>query len=467
MTSASPDDASRPSGGWPALVSCGFASSLPLIHLFNLSLASARLVADLSLEPGQVAWIIGGVTVPMSTLPLVTGAAGDRWGGRRVFSLGALLFALASALGALGTGLVELILTNVVLGVGGAMMLPQTLSAATRSLGAARKGFAIGAWGAVSSACMLAGPLGGDVLLSHGGWRAMFWVNVPLALLALASFVATVSARDGENRPRRQFPTGNVIICTGSLGALILSLDPASHGRLQGIAGMLLGLGGLAWWSARELDVRRQASAILGRHLWQSRSFMMACLAAGACNAVMFGGIVIVSFAMASMDSGRAAGATSTGALYVPAFLAIAVVMPGAGALAQKRTRSSVRALLAGVLAMCATPIWLDLALDVERFHFGWTAAALCVQGVAMGAIVSYVSFSAIAAVAPSSAGLASGAISMSRNVGRGIGAAIFASIAGLTGTTRAAFYAAAALAALTVPFALHYQVSARSRDGR
>ena len=466
MILAGTDDALGPRGGWPALVSCGFASSLPLIHLFNLSLASARLVADLSLDPAQVAWIIGGVTVPMSTLPLVTGAAGDRWGERRMLALGTLLFALASALGALSTGLVELVLTNVILGSGGAMMLPQTLSAATRSLGSACKGFAIGVWGAVSSACMLAGPLGSDLLLSRGGWQAMFWVNLPLALLALASFVVTVPARDGEKRSQRRFPTGNVTICTGSIAALILSLDSACHGHLQGIVGMVLGLGGLAWWSSRELDERRQASAILGRRLWQNRSFMMACLAAGACSGVMLGGIVIVSFAMASVGARLGGGAMSTGQLYVPAFLAIAIAMPSAGALAQRRTMPSVRALSAAVLALCVTPIWLDLVLHREHFEFVWIAAALCTQGAAMGTIVSYVSFSAIAAADPASAGLAAGAISMSRNVGRGVGAALFASIAGLTGTTRTAFYAAAALAALAIPFALHYNASARSRMG-
>ena len=81
-----------------------------------------------------------------------------------------------------------------------------------------------------------------------------------------------------------------------------------------------------------------------------------------------------------------------------------------------------------------------------------------------MGTIVSYVSFSAIAAADPASAGLAAGAISMSRNVGRGFGAAIFASIAGVTGTTRAAFYAAVVLAALAIPFALHYNASVQTK---
>lgn len=463
MTSAAPDDASLRCGGWPALVSCGFASSLPLIHLFNLSLASARLVADLSLDPAQVAWIIGAVTVPMSTLPLVTGAAGDRWGERRVFALGALAFGLALVLGALSSGLVELVLANVVLGTGGAMMLPQTLSAATRSLGPARKGFAIGVWGAVSSACMLAGPLGGDLLLSRGGWQALFWVNLPLVMLALVSFVATVPARQGAHAQRR-FPIGNVAICTGSIGALILSLDSACHGHAGGIAGMGLGFGGIAWWSSRERDERRQASAILGRRLWQSRAFMMACLAAGACSAVMLGGIVIVSFAMAGVASRVGGGAPSTGHLYVPAFLAIALAMPAAGALAQRRTRPSARTLALGVLALCVTPIWLDMVLHLDQLEVVWMAVALCVQGAAMGTIVSYVSFSAIAAADPASAGLAAGAISMSRNVGRGFGAAIFASIAGVTGTTRAAFYAAVVLAALAIPFALHYNASVQTK---
>jgi MFS family permease len=355
-------------------------------------------------------------------------------------------------------------------------MIPQTLSAAARSLGPTRKGLAIGVWGSVSSVTLLAAPLGGGLLLIHGGWPSIFWVNLPLALLALVSFVATVPADGPPAAPasrdvaRRCFPAAHVALFACSIGLVLLSLDSALQVRAIGLTGEATGIIGLAWWVRRERDLRFQQSCIVGRKLLENSGFMRACLAAGVTNATMFGGIVIVSLAIARMSWTGQDDALWAGYLYAPAMVAIALAMPSAGALAQSRSRATVSVVMAGAGGLIASPLLLALVLRSQPFRFWLAAAPLLLEGVAAGVLISYASFGAISAVAPEEVGLASGAISMSRNIGRAIGAAIFTSIAGRTGSTDLALVGAALLSLWTIPFALRYAGGAslgrRARPG-
>src|SRR5437868_3267982 len=175
----------------------------------------------------DVQWVVESYALFLAALLLTGGSLGDRFGRRRVFCFGVALFALASIGCGLAQSVSQLIVARAIQGVAGALLVPGSLAIISASFDEAKRGQAIGTWSGFTAITAGVGPVLGGWLIEHFSWRAVFFINVPLALIVLAISYWRVP-ESSSNEKRRLDWWGTILIVSG-LGALIAGLIESSR----------------------------------------------------------------------------------------------------------------------------------------------------------------------------------------------------------------------------------------------
>jgi EmrB/QacA subfamily drug resistance transporter len=240
--------------GWTLAASI-LASSLSFVDGSVTNVALPAIRQDLSASAEQLQWVVNAYLLPLSALLLLGGAAGDRFGRRRMFMLGVGAFAIASLACALAPALGALLAGRFVQGAAAAMLLPSSLALLGTVYEGPARGRAIGTWAASTTAFAAVGPLIGGWLVGAVGWRAIFYLNLPLAAGALVLAWAKVAeTRAGKEK----LDWWGVGVATLALGALTWGLTVVSGARPMagpGLAAAGAGAAGLAlfvWIEARQ-----------------------------------------------------------------------------------------------------------------------------------------------------------------------------------------------------------------------
>lgn len=231
--------------------------SMTIIVMDNtiLNVAIPSLIRDLDASNSQVQWIIDSYTIVFAGLLLTTGSLSDRFGRKGALQVGIVLFMLGSALSALATTATYLIVTRAFMGIGGALIMPSTLSLLTNTFRDPKeRGRAIAIWAGFSGVGVALGPVVGGLLLKHFSWSSVFWVNVPIGLAALVSGIFLLpTSREGKNS--RLDPIGSVLSMAG-LGALlygIIEVPVKGWSDPTVLAGFGVGIASVASFIAWEL----------------------------------------------------------------------------------------------------------------------------------------------------------------------------------------------------------------------
>ncbi|HTN09916.1 MAG TPA: MFS transporter [Acetobacteraceae bacterium] len=240
--------------GWTLAASI-LASSLSFVDGSVTSVALPAIRQDLAASAEQLQWVVNAYLLPLSALLLLGGAAGDRFGRRRMFACGIAGFAVASLVCALAPTLEVLLAGRFVQGAAAAMMLPSSLALIGTVYSGAARGRAIGTWAASTTVFAAFGPLIGGWLIDAVGWRAIFYLNLPLAAGALALSMTKV-AETGTGKERLDWL--GVSLATGALGALTWGLtvisgaEPRTAAGLAAVAAGAIGLALFVWVEARQ-----------------------------------------------------------------------------------------------------------------------------------------------------------------------------------------------------------------------
>ena len=189
MTTTSPSAATDLVGGkkpWPALFALVLGFFMILVDLTIVTVATPTIIEDLDASVNDVVWVSSAYTLAYAVPVLITGRLGDRFGSKRLYLAGLTVFTLASLWCGLTDTVGALILARVVQGLGASLMTPQTMAIITRIFPAQSRGQAMAVWGATAGVAMVVGPILGGVLTDGLGWEWIFFVNVPVGILAFA-----------------------------------------------------------------------------------------------------------------------------------------------------------------------------------------------------------------------------------------------------------------------------------------
>ncbi|HVW96262.1 MAG TPA: MFS transporter [Mucilaginibacter sp.] len=203
-----------PAGKW-IMFSAILASSMAFIDATALNVVLPSLQKSLNASGANLFWILNAYLLMLASLILIGGAMGDRIGRKKVFMTGILIFICGSAACGISPGVGYLILFRMIQGAGGALMIPGSLSLISSSINAAERGKAIGTWSAFTTVVTLGGPVLGGALADAGLWRYIFFINVPIGILALIMLRFKVKeSKDEDGQRKLDFP-GAITIASG------------------------------------------------------------------------------------------------------------------------------------------------------------------------------------------------------------------------------------------------------------
>ncbi len=258
------------------LVAAILGSSMPGIDGTAVNVALPVLAHDLHAGSNALQWIVEGYALFLSALILVGGSLGDRFGRRRVFMLGVVLFGLSSAACALAQGAGELIAARCIQGVGGALLVPQSLALITASFDERQRGAAIGTWSGFSAITMAIGPLLGGWFVQALSWRWVFVINLPIAVaVVVIAAKCLAESRDEDDTAPVDWP--GAAIATVALGLLVFGFIALQNARndVSGIAGVTAGVLFLLLFVFIE---HRSRSPMIPMGIFASRDFAAANL---------------------------------------------------------------------------------------------------------------------------------------------------------------------------------------------
>jgi EmrB/QacA subfamily drug resistance transporter len=287
--------------------------------------------ASLQAEATGLQWVVNAYLLPLSALLLLGGAAGDRFGSRRLLMVGVGIFGAASIACSAAPNLAWLLVARFVQGASAAMLMPSSLAILGRSFSGEAKGRAIGIWAAAGAAGGAVGPVLGGWLIDAGSWRFIFLINVPLAAAAGVLAYLYVDADNDEGSDR--LDVLGAILATAGLGLATWALTEGS-GRHWSISALVaLAAGGLFLIAFVFVERHRGDKAMMPLALFGSPSFVGLTLLTFLLYGALGGLFVLVPYVL--IEAGGYS-ATQAGAALLPLPLVIAVASPAAGALAAK-----------------------------------------------------------------------------------------------------------------------------------
>jgi EmrB/QacA subfamily drug resistance transporter len=448
----------RPRTGWTlALVS----AALFMVTLDNLVVTTAlpRIRIDLGATLSGLEWIVNAYTLSFAVL-LMTGAAlGDRFGRRRMLTIGLSIFTAASAAAAVAPSTSALIAARAVQGAGGALVLPLTLTLLSEAFPAGKRGIALGIWSGVSGLGVALGPVIGGAVVSGISWHWIFWINVPIGLIVAPLALARLTESRG---PNKHLDLRGVALASGGLLGLVYALVRAnslgwtSTTVLAAAAVGVVLLGAFVAWE------QRTSSPMLPMRFFRNRTFSATNAVSLAMYFGMFGAIFLLAqfFQTAQGYTPLQAGLRTLPWTAMPIFVA-----PLAGLLSD---RVGSRPLMFAGLTLQATALtWLATELS-PTLAYSRMIVPFTLAGAGMALVFAPAANAVLGAVRTEEAGQASGATNAIREVGGVLGIAVLASVfssAGgyatphtfVRGLTPAVFVAAAVLAlgaitALAIP---------------
>lgn len=355
---------------------------------------------------------------------MVSGATADRYGRKRLFQIGLVTFAVGSLACSLAPSVGVLIAARALQAVGGSMLNPVAMSIITQIFVDPReRARAIGVWGSVVGISMAAGPIVGGVLIDTIGWRAVFWINLPICLIAIVLTAILV--------PESRSPIMRTLDPVGQALAMI-ALGGAVYGLIEGP--------GHGWGSPRTVIVFAvAAAAFVGFLLWERRHddpfidlrffgsvpFASATVIA-ICAFANWGGFLFLMSLYLQEDRGFSA--VGTGAMLVPPAIAVLICSPLSGrAVGRWGTRPSL--VIAGIALLISSSmmLFIDDATPVPLLAF-----MFFIFGLGFGMINAPITNSAVAGMPRHRAGAASAVASTSRQIGVSLGVALAGSVTGL-----------------------------------
>lgn len=403
----------------PLLVVMCVGYFLVLLDVTVVNVALPAVGGSLDASPAGLQWVVDGYALALAGLLLVGGTVGDVHGHKRVVLTGLAVFGLASLACGLAPGIGWLVGARFAQGVGAALLLPGTLAIISDAFpDRADQARAIGVWAGVGSAALPAGPLLGGLLVQWLGWRAVFFLNVPIVLVAIVVTARLVQA--GTHAEGRRVDWLGAVLGTALLGTVTFAVIETDMWLLV-VAAVLL--------AVFVLVERATADPMLPPKLFRQPTFSVANVVAGVMNLCTLGLLFLVTQYLQTVQHRSALAA---GVALLPLFLPLTVLAPFIGRLTGRF--GPRRPMIAGLL-LAAGGFALLTGIATNSSYWA-LLPALFLWGCGLGVLTPAVVAAAVGAVKERS-GLASAVNNTARQAGGAVGIAAFGAVAGSASNAR------------------------------
>jgi EmrB/QacA subfamily drug resistance transporter len=411
---------------WWTLAAMSFALFMVMLDNTAVNVALPSIQDDFDASLSALQWTVNAYTLTFAVLLVTGGRLGDIFGRRRMFLFGVVVFALASATIGFAPSDGWLVASRAIQGIGAAFMMPGTLSIISNAFPPEERGKAIGTWAGVSAIALAIGPVVGGWLTEEVSWRAIFFINLPVAVGAVA--VTLFAARESRDETvGRSVDIAGIAAMTIALTALVFALV---EGNAWGWGSPeILGLLALTVASAIAFVAieRRAASPVVDFEALRSKQFLGANIIAFM---ISFGMLAMFFFLALYMQNILGYSPLEAGIRFLPSTLVIIFAGPVAGRLAD---RIGPRPLMvAGLLIVAVSLAWQSrVQIDTS---YGFLVGAFVLMGLGMGLVMSPMSMAAMNAVDRTKAGVASGTLAMFRMIGGTFGVAALGALVAAIG---------------------------------
>ena len=405
---------------WFTLAAVSFGLFMIMLDNTVVNVALPAIQQDLGADLSELQWVVTGYALTFAALMLIGGKLADAYGRRLLFVIGIVVFTAASLWCGLADTSNELIAARVLQGAGAALMNPATLSIIAATFPARQRGTAIGIWAGVSALALAIGPLVGGLITEHVNWNWIFFINIPVGLVAIAaSFLFIDESRD-ETHTRLDLPG----LATSAIGLFALTyalIEANTYGWTSARILCSFALAALALVSFVLLE-RHQRNPMLPLELFRSGTYTGANVVVLLVALAMFG---IFFFMSLYMQNILGYSAVQTGAAFLPLTVLIILVAPIAG---KTSDRIGSRGLMTAGMILIALQLayFSQLGLDATF----WTILpAFLVGGVGMALTMTPSAAAATRSIPVDKAGVGSAVLNASRQVGGSVGIAIMGAI--------------------------------------
>ncbi|HXI13517.1 MAG TPA: DHA2 family efflux MFS transporter permease subunit [Thermoanaerobaculia bacterium] len=409
--------------------------------LLNVSLSA--LVRDLDTNLQSLQWVISAYSLTLAALTVTGGRLGDLFGRKRMFMLGAILFAIGSFIASISTGIGTLLIgESIIEGVGASLMMPATASLLVENFRGRDRAIAFGIWGAIAAGASAVGPILGGFLTTNYSWRWGFRINVFVVVVLL---VGSVLVRE-ERRDDRRGSLDVVGVLLSALGLFLVvfgMIESSTYGWFR--SRRPLSVGGTTWdtggfsiaflsasagvlvlvafflWIARRAGAGR--SPLVSLELFGNRQFMAGSATTGVLTLAMTGVMFCIPVFLQSV---RELDALHTGLMLAPMSAALFIVSPVAAILS--RRFQARRLIQTGVLIAATSLLFLRgvLAVDMPLWHL---VPVLTMYGIGMGLVMAQINNVTLSAVDVKQSGEAAGVSNTFRQVGSSLGSAAIGAV--------------------------------------
>ena len=431
---------------WPVLLVTVLGFFMIMLDTTIVYVATPSILSSLHASLDQILWVFNGYLLTYAVLLITGGRLGDLFGPRQLFAAGLVIFTAASALCGLSQDANQLLAARVIQGVGAALLAPQTLTILMAIFPAERRGAAFGITGAVIGVSTVAGPTLGGLIVTNGDWRWIFFLNVPIGILALVGTFLVIP--DVRTARQHRLDLIGVLLSSAALFAVVFGLIEGQRYDWSTITGwltipMVIGAG-IAVFVAFLAWERLQAEPLVPLSLFRDRNFSLMNWTGAAMSFAMQGIFIPITIYTQSV---LGMTALQSGLTIAPMSLTAGIVAPFAGRLAD---RFGGKYLLMAGLALfgLGSAIVTGVATVTSTqltFLLPWVLA-----GVGLGLVFAPMTTIAMRDIKPAMEGAASGVLNTTRQLGSVIGAAVVGAV--LQNQLASAFHDQAVTAATHLP---------------
>ncbi|MBT3928524.1 MAG: MFS transporter [Rhodospirillaceae bacterium] len=394
-------------------------SSLAIIDATAVNVALPAIQKGFDADITALQWVVESYALFLGALILIGGVLGDHLGRKRLFAIGVVIFAVASAWCGLAADIPQLIIARAVQGVGAALVVPGSLALLSAHFSEEQRGRAIGQWASFTTLAIALGPVLGGVLVDVASWRWVFFINLPLSVFLLIVLYAGVPESRDESAARKLDILGAILITLG-LGGIVFGLLESSRLGFAESAVWAPLIAGIVLTGFFILRQKMAASPMMPLALFRSRAFSGANIMTFFLYGAMSGSLFFLPFNLMQVQGWSA---TLAGAALLPLILAIAIFSLGAGQVVARFGQRAPLVVGAGIAAIGFALLALPGADSAYWFGF---FPGLAVIGLGLGIAVAPLTIVVMAAVAPNRAGLASGVNNSASRVAMLMAVAIF-----------------------------------------